>query len=88
MYANGAGAPRDDAKAAAWFRAAADNGDVQARINLGAMLLAGRGVTTDAKQAVRWLGAATDRFGPHPPATYKAALRRYSQPELADKAAR
>jgi len=58
MYANGAGVPRDDAQAVAWYRRAAEKGLALAQTNLGARYLAGRGIAADPAEAARWFDRA------------------------------
>jgi hypothetical protein len=44
MFAQGRGVAQSDAKAARWFRKAADQGNAGAQYNLGAIFAQGRGV--------------------------------------------
>ena len=50
-YENGSGVEQDYAKAAAWYRKAAEQGDILAQNNLGVLLHAGRGVQQDDVEA-------------------------------------
>src|SRR4051812_36311308 len=50
--------PKDDAEAARWYRKAADAGDAEAALELGDMLVDGRGVARDPAEAVVRLRAA------------------------------
>ncbi|MBI1726202.1 MAG: sel1 repeat family protein [Candidatus Rokubacteria bacterium] len=50
LCANGEGVPQDDAAAATWYRKAAEQGDGNARSNLGVLYQAGRGVPQDYVQ--------------------------------------
>ena len=57
--AEGVGLPKDEARAAAWFRRAAA-AVVNARYWYGVMLAEGRGVTPDLAEARTWLQQAAD----------------------------
>ena len=61
MYANGQGIPKDEAKAASWYRKAADQGDSKAQFALGIMYANGQGVPKDEVEAVRWYRKAAER---------------------------
>jgi TPR repeat protein len=52
--------PKDDEEAARWYRRAAEAGNVEAALNLGRMLKAGRGVPRDPAEAARLLRAAAN----------------------------
>lgn len=54
MYYRGEGVPRDYAKAAEWYRKAAEQGIAAAQLNLGRMYEKGEGVPPDCKEAVKW----------------------------------
>jgi TPR repeat protein len=54
-------APQDYAKAAAWFRKAADHGDASAQHNLGVMYAQGQGVARDYAAAVKWYRKGADQ---------------------------
>ena len=56
----GRGVSRDDNEAVAWYRKAADQGDVSAQANLGIMYFEGRGVPQDYEQAASWARKASD----------------------------
>src|SRR5712691_207500 len=58
LYATGQGVPRDDAAAAAWYRKAAEQGDLNAANDLGALYANGRGVARDDGEAAFWYGRA------------------------------
>ena len=60
MYDNGRGVRQDDAQAVYWYRKAAEQGNVEAQHNLGAMYANGQGVRQDHKIAKEWLGKACD----------------------------
>lgn len=57
-YKEGRGVARDDAKAAVYFRRAAEAGHLEAEFALGLALQTGRGVTRDAAEALKWYEAA------------------------------
>lgn len=52
---------KDLAKAANWYREAAENGDAIAQVNLGQMYLNGRGVPMDYAEGLKWVRKAADR---------------------------
>ena len=52
--AGGRGVPRDDKEAARWFRAAAEQGEVDSQILLGGMYKDGKGVPQDHVRALMW----------------------------------
>ncbi|MGL6177033.1 MAG: tetratricopeptide repeat protein, partial [Vibrionaceae bacterium] len=59
LYANGqGGVEQDDKLAVQWYRAAAEQGHVDAQNCLGVMCASGRGTTQDEEEAVRWYRAA------------------------------
>jgi uncharacterized protein len=59
LYANGLGVPRDDGKAAEWYRLAADRGDREAMFALAMLHLAGRtGPTANREEGAKLLAAA------------------------------
>ena len=58
--AEGVGVERDDARAAQWFRRAAEN-VVNAQYRYGRVLAEGRGVPQDFKEARRWLQEAASK---------------------------
>jgi hypothetical protein len=61
----GLGLPKDPAKAARWYRKAAEQGLAEAQYSLGQMYAKGRGVPKDPVSAYMWLslsaGAGFDR---------------------------
>ena len=63
MYHHGQGVPKDDVKAAAWFRKAAERGYATAQNNLGVMYKFGEGVPKDNTQAVTWFRKAAQQGG-------------------------
>jgi len=58
LYEAGLGAPRDDRRAAHWYRTAAERGHVIARLNIGDFYSRGRGVGLDRVRAWYWLDLA------------------------------
>ncbi len=58
LYEAGLGVPRDDRRAAHWYRAAAEKGHVAAQLNIGDFYSRGRGVTLDRVKAWYWLDLA------------------------------
>src|ERR671930_510758 len=60
-YQNGDGVPRDPARAAEWYRKAADAGHLAAQIALAAMYYNGEGVPQDAGKAVEWYTKAAQQ---------------------------
>ncbi len=72
LYANGLGVPRDDTKAADWYKLAAARGDRNAMFALAMFALAGRGGPRDREQSAKWLAAAA-KLG-HAEAAYDLAL--------------
>jgi TPR repeat protein len=61
MYHTGSGVPRDDVRAAYWYRQAADQGLAQAQYQLGIMYLNGQGVPADETAAEEWMQKAADQ---------------------------
>ena len=53
--------PKDDAKAAEWYRKAAERGNANAQYNLGLMYDNGRGVPKDDSKAVEWYRKAAEQ---------------------------
>ena len=72
LYANGLGVPKDDAKAADWYKLAAARGDANAMFALALFDLTGRGGPRDRQASATWLAAAA-KLG-HPQAAYDLAL--------------
>jgi len=65
VYSQGmAGIPQDQAKAALWFRRAADQGDSVARCALGRLFRSGEGVGKDLTEARRWFRLAAQQGEP------------------------
>ena len=52
---------RDDARAASYFRQAAEGGSAAAQHNLGIMYFKGQGVAKDGREAAKWLQKAADQ---------------------------
>ena len=61
MYEKAEGVAQDYARAAAWYRKAAGEGDAMAQFNLGWMYDYGRGVAQDDAQAVAWYRKAAEQ---------------------------
>jgi uncharacterized protein len=72
LYANGYGVPRDDAKAAQWYKFAADRGDANAMFALAIFAIEGRAGPRDREVSAKWLAAAA-KLG-HAIAAYDLAL--------------
>lgn len=64
QYLYGTNVPKDPAKAAEWFRKAADQGHVPALRELGILTASGEGVTPDPEEGARLLGMAADELDP------------------------
>ncbi|MCC6296036.1 MAG: SEL1-like repeat protein, partial [Pseudomonadales bacterium] len=93
LYRKGAGVTQSDAEALAWYRKAAEQGDVAAVYNLGVMYDNGFGVKQDHQEAGRWYEQAVARnygpamynlalqheYGTGRPKDYAAAMRLYTQ---------
>ena len=54
MYKEGRGVKQDSAKAAEWFKKAAEQGNAGAQFNLGKMYEVGDGVEQDSVKAADW----------------------------------
>jgi hypothetical protein len=61
MYSTGDGVQKDTAKAATWFRSAAEAGDATAELNLASLYHRGEVPPQDDAQAALWLTKAADR---------------------------
>jgi TPR repeat protein len=72
LYAGGLGIRQDDAKAAEWYKLAADRGDRDAMFALAMFRLQGRTGPRDRDAAAKWLAAAA-KLG-HAVAAYDLAL--------------
>lgn len=66
------GATQDYAKAAFWFRKAADNGIANAAYNLGVLYHQGLGLKKNMKEAIHWYKVAADKG--HPEAQYNLGI--------------
>jgi TPR repeat protein len=64
MYHRGRGLPKDAAKAAEWYRKAADQGDAAAAARLGSMYRIGEGLPRDQVQAARWYAMGAQKGNP------------------------
>ncbi len=60
-YANGEGIPQDFAKAAIWYRKAAEQGLADAQNDLGVIYQKGQGVPKDFAQAAVWYRKAAEQ---------------------------
>ena len=72
LYATGLGVPQNDAKAAEWYKFAADRGDRNAMFALAMFSLQGRSGPRDRDASAKWFAAAA-KLG-HPLAAYNLAL--------------
>ena len=63
-YIYGTDVPKDNAKAAEWFKKASDQGFLPARRELGILLASGEGVEPDMQTAVQYLSQAADELDP------------------------
>ena len=73
LYANALGIKRDEAKAAEWYKRAADAGDREAMFALAMLDLSGRGSTAaNREEGAKWL-ASSAKLG-NPKAAYNLAL--------------
>jgi len=61
MYANGFGAPMDDAQAIKWYGLAAASGHAEAQFNLGVMYANGWGVEMNDEEAARYYRQAAEQ---------------------------
>ncbi|MDR2213450.1 MAG: sel1 repeat family protein [Pseudomonadales bacterium] len=61
QYQTADGVPKDDAKALAWLRKAADQGLAEAQLYIGWMYQTGDGVAQDDAQALAWIGKAAQQ---------------------------
>jgi TPR repeat protein len=59
-FGNSAGASLDFARAAQWYRKAADQDHALAQFNLGIMYAKGQGVPVDDAEAIRWIQRAAE----------------------------
>ena len=61
MYVNGAGVPQSHAKAAKWWRKAAEQGHADAQNNMGLMYERGEGVPQNDAEAAKWYRQAAEQ---------------------------
>jgi len=61
MYRGGEGVFQDDKEAVAWYRKAAEQGDIIAQWLIGYMYANGRGVVQDYKVAITWFRKAAEQ---------------------------
>lgn len=71
-YENSFGLPVDDARAAAWYRLAAEQDDPGGQYELGMKYLKGMGVQRNPAKAVKWIRAAAEQGLPE--AQYRLGL--------------
>ena len=64
LYANAMGVKRDYAKAADWYKRAADGGDREGMFALAMLRLGGRGGPVNREEAVKWLASAAKLGNP------------------------
>jgi len=64
FYASGTVVPKDNAKAAEWFRKGAEAGGAKSQLNLGKMLAEGKGVEKNEDEGRKWIKAAADQGQP------------------------
>ncbi len=69
MYEKGKGVPADKAKAAEFYRKAAEQGVDKAEYKLGVLYASGAGVKKDSKEAITWLRKSADKG--YTPAQYQ-----------------
>jgi TPR repeat protein len=55
MYHAGDGVPQDYARAAAWYRKSAEQGNSIAQSSLGAMYVNGEGIERDMLEGLKWI---------------------------------
>jgi TPR repeat protein len=61
MVARGTGVPKDLAQAREWFQKAADQGDLEAQVNLAQMFSLGQGGPKDLVASYQWFTLALKR---------------------------
>jgi len=61
MYFEGQNLPKDHARAASWFRKAAELGHPQAQVNLAMMHMEGEGVPANNAEALKWFTQAAEQ---------------------------
>jgi TPR repeat protein len=83
LYAEGTALPRDETKAAIWYRHAAMGGLAAAQSELARRCLDGLGVPRDARQAYFWASLASYAGWPEAPALRRAAADRLTAAEIA-----
>jgi TPR repeat protein len=84
MYADGLGVPRDQVRAVAWYRAAAERGHAEAQYRLAVAYALGFGVKASHAEAVRWYRAAGKQGHAQAQLRLGILLSRNSKPELRD----
>jgi TPR repeat protein len=61
MYFEGQNLPKDHARAASWFRKAAELGHPQAQVNLAMMYMEGNSMPADNAEALKWFSQAAEQ---------------------------
>ena len=61
MHYNGKGVPKDAAKAVEWYQKAAEQGFLDAQLQLGGMYFNGEGVPKDVSRTVEWWQKAANQ---------------------------
>lgn len=61
VYLRGDGVPKDEGKAAEWFRRAAEQGTARSQVMLAGMLLQGRGAEKNVDEALIWYRRAAEQ---------------------------
>ena len=79
LYYGGRGLPRDPARAAEFYRRAAEMGLAGAQFNLGLMYASGQGVLQDYTLAYMWLNLAAARAASDSQGLYVAARDRVAR---------
>ncbi len=64
VFRNGVQVPRDDVRAAHWYRRAAELGQPEAQYELALMYELGLGVPVDPDEAANWYGLAAEQACP------------------------
>ena len=76
--------PEDDAEAVRWFRLAAEQGHVDAQLNLGVLHVTGEGVPEDAVNAYAWFSIAAAQGNAHAKEYAELVARQMSQTQIAE----
>ena len=84
MYAQGQGVDKDPAKAAEWYRKAAEQGVADAQYRLGALYETGEGVPLDQEYAHGWFAVAAHLGNGKAQGGLERTRERLTTPELAE----